>query len=609
MSENPNFLKNKYNLHTSEEVLRAKKRTESKTGEKVKEDPSSLIQNYLNRFKEITDRKDPTDREQGIEALKRVLYRDSIIKPEDIPQSYWEAQARLAREQGHGDIEITEEMKDSGAEILITDQKSSLDTWIDYMASQDATYPDWLKYFAIRSVLNLGEYDKEKKVFSKRSKGTVKPFPDLNREALAYVLDAVEKKYQKQGIDLENLNEEDKKTFDKILKEENFGKLYAFAIDKVTPTEVNLLTVTEGQWKKYDKDSDHMPLVKSLQGHGTGWCTAGESTAQTQLQGGDFYVYYSLDKDDKPTIPRAAIRMQENKIAEVRGIGPDQNLDPYIGEVVKQKMTEFSDGQLYEKKAGDMKFLTQIDKKTQNQEPLTKEELNFLYEVDEKIQGFGYKDDPRVKEIRNQRNPEQDMSIIFDCTPDQIAHNQKEVNENTKAYVGELFPNIFQTLQTEHIYTEFPEGKIRRYNIEIGGKSKKELEVEMKKQKITISSYAQDMLNSSDFATSKKAERETLIRLRVADLKTKNQTTDEIFAKAKELGLELCPPETGPQFRLQNPTQEYIIIGMKQIADRYDYPSVFNLDSDSDGLWLNGIIARPGLRWNDDSKFVFRLRK
>ena len=609
MSENPNFLKNKYNLHTSEEVLRAKKRTESKTGEKVKEDPSSLIQNYLNRFKEITDRKDPTDREQGIEALKRVLYRDSIIKPEDIPQSYWEAQARLAREQGHGDIEITEEMKDSGAEILITDQKSSLDTWIDYMASQDATYPDWLKYFAIRSVLNLGEYDKEKKVFSKRSKGTVKPCPDLNREALAYVLDAVEKKYQKQGIDLENLNEEDKKTFDKILKEENFGKLYAFAIDKVTPTEVNLLTVTEGQWKKYDKDSDHMPLVKSLQGHGTGWCTAGESTAQTQLQGGDFYVYYSLDKDDKPTIPRAAIRMQENKIAEVRGIGPDQNLDPYIGEVVKQKMTEFSDGQLYEKKAGDMKFLTQIDKKTQNQEPLTKEELNFLYEVDEKIQGFGYKDDPRVKEIRNQRNPEQDMSIIFDCTPDQIAHNQKEVNENTKAYVGELFPNIFQTLQTEHIYTEFPEGKIRRYNIEIGGKSKKELEVEMKKQKITISSYAQDMLNSSDFATSKKAERETLIRLRVADLKTKNQTTDEIFAKAKELGLELCPPETGPQFRLQNPTQEYIIIGMKQIADRYDYPSVFNLDSDSDGLWLNGIIARPGLRWNDDSKFVFRLRK
>ena len=85
MSENPNFLKTKYNLHTSEEVLRAKKRTESKTGEKVKGDPESMVQNYLNRFKEITDRKDPNDKEQGLEALKRVLYRDNIIKLETFP--------------------------------------------------------------------------------------------------------------------------------------------------------------------------------------------------------------------------------------------------------------------------------------------------------------------------------------------------------------------------------------------------------------------------------------------------------------------------------------------------------------------------------------------
>ena len=37
-------------------------------------------------------------------------------------------------------------------------------------------------------------YDKEKKQFTSRNKETTKPFPDLNREALAYVLDALEKK-------------------------------------------------------------------------------------------------------------------------------------------------------------------------------------------------------------------------------------------------------------------------------------------------------------------------------------------------------------------------------------------------------------------------------
>ena len=70
-----------------------------------------------------------------------------------------------------------------------------------------------------------------------------------------------------------------------------------------------------------------MPLVKSLQGHGTGWCTAGESTARTQLDGGDFYVYYSNDDKGKPIIPRAVIRMNGDSIGEIRGIAHEQNLD------------------------------------------------------------------------------------------------------------------------------------------------------------------------------------------------------------------------------------------------------------------------------------------
>ena len=156
------------------------------------------MQNYLDRFKEIVERKNPDDRQAGMDALKRLLYGKFVIKEKDIPESYFENQARLAREQGHGDIEISVEQKHQLAEVAIADQKSSLDTWIDYLASNDATYPDWLKYFSFRSVLGMGSYDKERKQFSGRDKGTIKPFPDLNREALAYVLDAVEKKYKAQ---------------------------------------------------------------------------------------------------------------------------------------------------------------------------------------------------------------------------------------------------------------------------------------------------------------------------------------------------------------------------------------------------------------------------
>src|SRR3990167_8163794 len=54
-------------------------------------------------------------------------------------------------------------------------------------------YPDWLKYWVMRSVVGLSSYDKDEKHFPSRDETTTNPFPDLNREALAYVLDAVEK--------------------------------------------------------------------------------------------------------------------------------------------------------------------------------------------------------------------------------------------------------------------------------------------------------------------------------------------------------------------------------------------------------------------------------
>ena len=103
------------------------------------------------------------------------------------------------------------------------------------------------------------------------------------------------------------------------------------------------LEVTEGAWVRYEQGSDHMRLVDSLQGYGTGWCTAGEHTAETQLSGGDFYVYYSKDGNGEYKNPRVAIRMQGSNIAEVRGIAEGQNLDPFIIDVADEKLKEFSD--------------------------------------------------------------------------------------------------------------------------------------------------------------------------------------------------------------------------------------------------------------------------
>src|SRR3989344_6101803 len=415
-------------LHTTKPVEHEMER-KKEAGKEVSQKPADKISDWLEVIKKTHTghRDDP----RVLERIKDYYHKEHVIKEEDIPESYFENQKRLAREQGHGDIEITDEMKNQLSEVIVSDQESTLDNWVDYFSSADAdSYPMWSKYWAFNGMLKISSFDKEKHAFAKRDKDTVAPFPDLNREALAYAVDSIVKKANKEKIPATDNNPELKKLLDGA----NFGKLYAYAIEKVTPTEKNELLNTKGEWVTYPQNSDHMPLVESLQGYGTGWCTAGELTAKTQLEAGDFHVYYSHDKDGQPTIPRVAIRMQENNIAEVRGIAPEQNLDPYIGDVVNKKLAEFPDGKEYQKKSADMKRLTEIDKKNNAKEELTKDDLRFLYEIDSKIEGFGYDKDPRIKKIIGVKNID-DIVYITGYSQEEISTTEMQ---ELKAFRGEI---------------------------------------------------------------------------------------------------------------------------------------------------------------------------
>src|SRR3989344_5362019 len=98
--ENSDFLKKKYDLHKSPEVESAAHRTEIRIGEKIPQSPSEQIQNYLNRFKEIIERKDPEKRERGMQALKTLILDKFVTKFEEIPESYHALNERILRERG-----------------------------------------------------------------------------------------------------------------------------------------------------------------------------------------------------------------------------------------------------------------------------------------------------------------------------------------------------------------------------------------------------------------------------------------------------------------------------------------------------------------------------
>lgn len=132
---------------------------------------------------------------------------------------------------------------------------------------------------------------------------------------------------------------------------------------------------------------------------------------------------------------------------------------------------------------------------------------------------------------------------------------------------------------------------------------------DLEKAGIKVSDYAKGLLEKTTF----KKEEVNLVVKTVAELGLRNGgTLQEIYTKAKEQGLELCPASVGPNLRMaykDQPLNEWLWIAMEPISDRDGFPRVFELACRGGGLWLRGIWATPDSRWPSDYVFVFRLRK
>ena len=408
------------NLHNSDRVLRASNVSDKKRERLLK---------YFERLEELHNKVSETKSVNGEKLLKSFYYDLYVIKPENIPDAYFQNQVRLARERGYGNIELTNEDKMRMTEEVIDDQKKTLDKWIEYFLydEESKSYEMWEKYWVFQGLQNLGKYDKETGKFSKRDKSTVYPFPPVEREYIFTTLKLMEDFLK------DKKSEEDIK---QALSTGNFKLLYEYVIKQSFLKGEHQSNSTDGKWIKYEQGSDYNILRDSLQGYYTGWCTAaGENFAKDQLAGGDFYVYYSLDENGEAKVPRIAIRMDgKDKIGEIRGIADNQNMEPEMMSILEEKLKEFPDRDKYLKKENDMKLLTLIDKKVNDNIDLTLEELKFLYEIDGQIIGFGYRKDPRIEEIKRKRNERKDYSLIFNVKEEEVALSQKEWLNNPEKF-------------------------------------------------------------------------------------------------------------------------------------------------------------------------------
>ncbi|MDO8429894.1 MAG: hypothetical protein Q7S73_00830 [bacterium] len=128
-----------------------------------------------------------------------------------------------------------------------------------------------------------------------------------------------------------------------------------------------------------------------------------------------------------------------------------------------------------------------------------------------------------------------------------------------------------------------------------------------------IGRWANDILGQPVFKAAQKETEVELVKVSVVELGFRNGATwQEIYQRAKELGLELCPNEVGPQLRLQykdQPNGEWLLIAMEPITDSVGCLRVFVVEHGAYGRWLLSYYAYPEGVWHSYGQWLFVRRK
>lgn len=128
-----------------------------------------------------------------------------------------------------------------------------------------------------------------------------------------------------------------------------------------------------------------------------------------------------------------------------------------------------------------------------------------------------------------------------------------------------------------------------------------------------IGDRGNDILGKSAFTVSPKDTEVDLVVVTVSQLGFREGATREnIYKRAHELGLSLCPAEVGPQLRLaykDQPQGEWCLIGMEPITDSDGYPCVFVVVAKDGTLRLIGRYSYADDYLVGGSLLVFVRRK
>lgn len=372
-------------------------------------------------------------------ARRNRVIRAFCIKPENFPERFFEARRERDLKLGLGQVQLSGNRQQQLIDAIVTDQQKRLKQWVKFLNSPEANFPIWFRFYVLSNIVKIREYDTKNESFPRRTpKSSTANFPELNKQVISdmfrYITDP-EFVTQKQTERAQKfLRLENRDSYEDLPPvDANFARLYEFFTkDFLLDVMDSRRVLTDGKWETFERDSLGTEVASVLSGHNTGWCSANFGQAQDQLRKGDVYIYFTADVNLEFKIPRILIRMEDERVKEVRGRLPDQEIEPELVEIANERLELLNGGNRYFRVVQDMNRLTDVIARDDKGERLTREDLIFIYQIEKPIIGFGTKVDPRLPALRETRDARKDLAYIFGCLPENVALTPLELTQTTE---------------------------------------------------------------------------------------------------------------------------------------------------------------------------------
>jgi hypothetical protein len=129
--------------------------------------------------------------------------------------------------------------------------------------------------------------------------------------------------------------------------------------------------------------------------------------------------------------------------------------------------------------------------------------------------------------------------------------------------------------------------------------------------KIKIGDVANEVLGRPAFSYVREKTDVELTVVSAAQLGVESESAlVDVYGRARQIGLVLCPAEVGPQLRLDyrdQPLGESLIIAMEPVSTHSGEPTILSLVNFGNGLALLGSDGRSEFMVPRDVRFVFAL--